>query len=530
MHYGSSDQLNRKIEKVRLISRKVDAVLFLTAVMLPLLNLSFSGGQHVPTSAVSEFPLIEYTADYLAGERDAYGNFVGGTETMNLVAHGGRLYAGVGYWMDLPYAKNKEGYPWTGAQVLVKDSIDSPWRLEHNLGQQTLRVDSMKSVTFTTDWKGNKLSKPVSMLVASSTDFLDKGLWVWVRDDNTATWKRGNVTRSEQAQYGRSFALYNDRITKIDFLFVGTSLRQIFRGSYDPDFPGLIRWNSLPEFTANTTNGRAMAFTIANSDLYASVANALYKRNDGRNPGWSPVYQWEPPVQTIFPDMRGLTTIENPEGGGEVILGAREVPGVIERIDPSKGHKVTLELDVRKYFANLWKGFNRSATIIAYNNMLSYTIPSTGEGIHLISLQVHNPDRQYDKVHGVYLVRRQDGSYLHLEVNDARLKNHPEMRAIRSFEFSPFDPNEFYLGGFDCNGLEAHNTAWIFRARVASTYSTTRSVSLQTMDMITHSQPASSQRRFTPLLNWILVAIPTPIIVAVVILLAYRWKKKSSVR
>jgi uncharacterized protein (DUF433 family) len=37
---------------------------------------------------------------------------------MRLIAHGGKLFAGLGSWMDVPYLADKPTGPWTGAQVL----------------------------------------------------------------------------------------------------------------------------------------------------------------------------------------------------------------------------------------------------------------------------------------------------------------------------------------------------------------------------------------------------------------------------
>jgi len=112
---SSPDALKRQLELADRLTRLQDALIAKSKQDL---------AQTATTTPV--FPKIAYSADYLAGTRDSAGNFLGGTEIMNLVSHGGKLYAGVGYWMDLPYLKNKENYPWTGAQILVKDSADSP--------------------------------------------------------------------------------------------------------------------------------------------------------------------------------------------------------------------------------------------------------------------------------------------------------------------------------------------------------------------------------------------------------------------
>ena len=52
--------------------------------------------------------------------------------------------------------------------------------------------------------------------------------------------------------------------------------------------------------------------------------------------------------------MRGLTAVPAPDGDGEVLLGSRAQPGVIERIDPRAEYAVTVELDIREHFAKAW--------------------------------------------------------------------------------------------------------------------------------------------------------------------------------
>ena len=47
--------------------------------------------------------------------------------------------------------------------------------------------------------------------------------------------------------------------------------------------------------------------------------------------------------------MRGLTAVPAPDGDGEVLLGSRAQPGIIERIDPSADYTVTTELDLREH-------------------------------------------------------------------------------------------------------------------------------------------------------------------------------------
>ncbi len=409
----------------------------------------------------------DWQVSYAAGTWDAAGNYMGGTETMNLVAHKGRLYAGVGYWMDLPYSRSKGDEPWTGAQILVKDSSNSDWRVEHNLGASSLRVDALRSVTFTTDSNGDRLSEPVSMLVASSTDFVNKGLWIWSHNDEASSWRKVKVSESEKPLYGRSFGQHKDRVTGVDCVFVGTSTGQIFRGSYDPNLPSGIRWQDSPELLGE--DGRAMAFTVANGILYASVSDNLYMRNDGPNPSWSSVYHWEPISKTREKVMRGLTTISNPEGIGEIILGAREEAGVIERIDPSKNHAVTVELEIVA-FARQRLGPEVSGLIAAYNDMCKAKDPKTGKSVLMMGLGIFLRKSASTGLGTStwYLIRSEEGKYDLREVPaipDSRRSN-PALYAVRTIAVSPFVSDAglvIYAGGYDTIGQPCHDTAWIYR-------------------------------------------------------------------
>src|SRR3989442_7301528 len=98
----------------------------------------------------------------------------------------------------------------------------------------------------------------------------------------------------------------------------------------------------------------------------------------------------------MWTGMRGLTPIRDPRDGHDVLLGAREQPGVIERIDLSRNHAVTLELDVRNYFAKIWYGGQvyLDVTPIAYKDMTAAVPPQTAVPIHPIGLLVLHPQRR----------------------------------------------------------------------------------------------------------------------------------------
>jgi hypothetical protein len=60
----------------------------------------------------TERGMVSLESRYLAGRRDANGEWMGGTDTMRLVAHKGALYAAISYWTDQP-----GNDPSPGAQV-----------------------------------------------------------------------------------------------------------------------------------------------------------------------------------------------------------------------------------------------------------------------------------------------------------------------------------------------------------------------------------------------------------------------------
>ena len=68
----------------------------------------------------------DFQLSFAAGSTDGAGRFMGGTELRVLAVHGGKLYAGNGYWEDRPGPEGPQG-----AQILVLDGTGARWRLEH---------------------------------------------------------------------------------------------------------------------------------------------------------------------------------------------------------------------------------------------------------------------------------------------------------------------------------------------------------------------------------------------------------------
>ncbi|MFZ5831832.1 MAG: carboxylesterase family protein, partial [Planctomycetota bacterium] len=138
-------------------------------------------------SARASSPLpVAFTRDYQAGTKDSRGQFMGGTETMRLAAHDGKLFAALGYWTDQP-----GNDPSPGAQILVKRGPDATWELDRSF-PGALRINCMEPGTFTTDGAGKKLAQPVALLLADAglNEAHTRGgaLSVWVRDDAANNW------------------------------------------------------------------------------------------------------------------------------------------------------------------------------------------------------------------------------------------------------------------------------------------------------------------------------------------------------
>jgi hypothetical protein len=202
---------------------------------------------------------------------------------------------------------------------------------------------------------------------------------------------------------------------------------------------------------------------------------------DGPNARWEwvPIKEWEDPQQPgrslRTSQLRGMTAAPAPDGKGEVLLVAWDTrDALIERIDPRNNFKMTVELNVRDYFAKQW-GRKVGISTFAYNDMLPVAHPVTGEKAHLIGLWLLDPNGEGNEIgkSSWYLVRYADGTYRYQRIWD---ENNPltnsqfGLRGCRSIRPSPF-PEEagrvFYFCGFDQTGARGAGatgpTAWIYK-------------------------------------------------------------------
>jgi outer membrane protein assembly factor BamB len=450
-------------------------------------------------SATTPLARLVFTQDYFSGTRDANGQFMGGTEAMWLAGHDGRLFAAIGYGQDRPGTDPKPG-----AQVLRKDTPDVPWQVDYGFGPDCMRVEGLISFAFTTDLHSRPLTGPVSLLIASPSELTRTGgtSAVFVRNDTTGQWQRSDITGGNLGV--RSFGSHVDKVTGVHHLLAGLNRGGIHRGSYDPAAPGGIRWEPLPERTAEALPGkgrrvydysRVLCFAECNGDLYVAariatdtadrpVDGGLYRRVDGPKSSWELVYRWaidKEVLQSRF--LRGLTAVPDPHGGTrEVLIANFEYPGTIARFDPScvgtNGFiAAEQELDIKEFFNQAWNTptASRRGAIAAYNRFLPVTDPRLGEPLWLCGAWVERPGSPNPPNNGsCYLIRHRDGCHDWAYIYDAA---HPvpvgeRLTGCRDIEPSPLPGEQgrvFYFCGYDGGAGPSHNTAWIYRGQLSET-------------------------------------------------------------
>jgi hypothetical protein len=477
MHHGAA-----KITRRAPLTRAIVALLFLVSI-----------GR---LAALAEGAAADYDVSLAAGERDAAGRFMGGTELRVLAAHAGRLYAGNGYWEDRPGDEGPQG-----AAILVLDGPKAAWRVEHVFDERLpsgrgrdLAVSALRSVVFATDGKGATLSKPAAMLIASTWD-LTGASRVFSRDEATGLWTATTLsqdrTSADFVPQIRSFGVHRDQRTGIDHVFAGHTPRGIFSGAYDAAVPGHIRWGSVPELDLSGDSGAAFsglggrlrvnAFADSNGVLYAAVGQQIYQRVDGAEPSWRLFYTNPRPGRSET-GLRGLTAVPDPSGKGEVLLAAVEgTTARIVRIDPATGRDAT-DLDLRDFLVDAWR-VQVDYIIAAYNDMATIRDGSGRERL-VIGLEAFIPPRAqmpvghlsvsvgYGRLDGGawYLVRSAAGHYELHQINATLPTIGAALVATRAILASPFpgDGDTVYFAGYDANKAAAHNTAWIVRTKATA--------------------------------------------------------------
>ena len=413
---------------------------------------------------------------------------IGGTELRDLAAFDNKLFAAVGYWMDTERAS--PGLP--GAQVLRLDDADAPWQVDLELSdvipggmKKYQAVSTLQKVRFTIDRHGQRLARPVELLLAGVWK-RDVGLDAFFRVSGPGfyRWTRTPIPGQESAPRGtqiRAFSVHKDQITGNEMVFAGAT-NAIFVGRYDADGHSVV-WQPQPEWHAEGANIPSGASRIAsladcNGKLYATAHGAIYERLDGISPAWKKVFETiiNLPNPAVT-GLRGLTCIRDPSGAANVLLvGVEDRPSRIYRIDtratgPTGQYQATMELDVSAFLTRTL-GIETTYAIVAYNNMTVYPDTAGACPQLLIGLELITPEaaqwfgEQHFNPHAYYLLRDCRGSYALREIRDKQITPEPQLVSVRTLAVTPFSsdpPGTVYAGGFDANHNPVHNTAWLYK-------------------------------------------------------------------
>ena len=429
---------------------------------------------------------------FSAGNYDINGQYLGGSEVMQLVSHKKKLYASIGYWQDATniwYGGSNSSIGW--GQIIRKDNSIGNWQEDFKFGSNYLRPEVLKQLIFTKDAQGNLLASADTLLIAAaySTNYITNTVSTkaFVRNDINNTWEeslifQGGLPAGENYSI-RDIQVYTDQITGIEKIYISVGVHGIFTGKYNPNISGNINWNSVPEI--GPLSIRSLGITQANNSLYFSSGNKLYKRDDGVNFSYSVIHNFSDlsaNINSAVGGIRGLTTISNPNSNDEALLlmwcPDGQSKGTIYRLEPNgnggfdRYYEIKISLLVENYLA----GSSVSYLLGAYNDFYEYTDPITNDTYHIIGFESFiSTAVQHPAWNGYYsgaLFAKRDNNmqYTLEEVNGTIGINDTALVSIRCYVKSPFDSDEsIYFGGFDPNSNIATNMAWIYKKTYQNT-------------------------------------------------------------
>ena len=425
--------------------------------------------QLAPGAEVSPLTQLVFQPSMQAGSRDVNGKLVAGTEVMHLVPHKGRLYASTSLWMEKDPSVPK------ACQILVLDSPQGQWRVEHQFTTNNLRWGCLKAVTFSAD--------KVSLLLAAP-DVRRGPVRILCRNDDTGEWTASVLGSVTNYTTTRAIGQHRDNVPGMERIFAGTDKLGVISGVYDAAAPGRIRWGNAPEFRV-PAGERVMAFCNCGGAFYCATSRHIFRRTDGTTPSWKEIYFCE--KETSPSGIRGLSAVPNPSGTGEVLLFA--ALSKIHRLDPADGFKETIELGMPTFLTRKL-GVKVSYALPAYNEFMPYTMPGTGELVWLFGFELGYPravmetkpqpnlrmfvneDKHwYFAAEARYCIRHVKGADIRYDLAEVTDPRQPTLVSVRVIAVSPFAEDQgraFYFGGFDCNSVPSHNTAWIYRGVLAA--------------------------------------------------------------
>lgn len=363
--------------------------------------------------------------------------------------------------------------------------------MDKSFGTRYLRTDALEKIVFTHDSLGNTLPQSVEMLVAGIWDLgvgnpKQRNISIAVRDDNTGNWNILDITSVPSNDNGfasvRSMAIHKDYVTGAQYLIIGAANGGIFKGVYDPNVAGKIRWVGGNE--VNSQFGRPQSMTVCKDTLYASFdyggltvtgqTGGLFKRVDGVNPSWQQVYTfYNPSFPNYNQTLRGVSTVPSLTQSGEFdIIGAIEsipIPIVI-RFQPYNNYQTVNEVNYVTYFTNVFGSapqYYNNLAAAAMNKLEPFLNPFNGDYGYFITTNLLHPQNPAFGFNGAYFMyRKSNGNYDWGYIQpDSSLLSGQELRGVRTIEKSPFndEPNVYYFAGFPPGTFFVKNTAWIYK-------------------------------------------------------------------
>lgn len=405
---------------------------------------------------------------------------------MNLASHKGMLFCGMATSFERDRHSRSSSY------IYIKKGSDSPWKLEADFGPGTSRVGALLSARFENDASGNPIpGGPKEILVAFTMRTHERessNLQARIRDDATGRWETIDmpVPTAEQPNV-RALHLHRDSVTGADLLIVAAnpSPLGIITGTWDAEAPGGIRWNPVPEITAQGRRGASKWFGMAtvNGTLFASDVNAVYRRLDGPEPRWIEVLQFPRGAGDLAgAEVRGLTAVPNPREltgwdeeemlflATQFHLWRMRVP-----VDPKASHPNVSELDLNPWLSERLDGDVIFAEA-AFNPLRRYQ-PAGPEtlrwpiGFQVVftvpgkSLSKGDPTSYELKPNAWFLIRDREANYTLQEIAPAESSD-ARLFLARDFELSPFPKEKGVLYACGYNGSYfkgSLGTAWIYK-------------------------------------------------------------------
>ncbi len=428
---------------------------------------------------------------FSSGNYDLNGQYLGGSEVLQLISHKKILFASVGYWQDennIWYGGSNNSIGW--GQINSLDNPSANWKEDLFLGGSYLRPEILKQIIFTKDQFGNALSSPDTVLICAgySPNYITSQVTVksFVRNDLNGTWGESQIVQGSFPAGGnysiRDIEMYVDKLTGFEYVFATVGTQGIYKGKYNPANPGKIDWISTAEF--GPLSIRPLGIEIANGKLYFSSGSKLYRRIDGFSPSYIIDHDFSDLGSIINEDVggiRGLTTIDNANGSDEAFLlmwcPNSQSKGTIYRLEPNSnlGFDRYYETKISLLVENYLVGSSVSYLLGAYNEFYEYTDPLTNETYHIIGFESSISSGSHPTWNGYYsgaLFAKRDNNmqYTLEEVNGAIGTNDTALVAIRCYVKSPFDSDEsIYFAGFDPNGNISTNMAWIYKKTYQNT-------------------------------------------------------------